>query len=258
MENWSTRGGRLHWAMRQQEPDGRRSGMRLFRERINKRSEELADAEEERLVGTSLTSLKDYVADRAEPNLRFLEEAAKLLGVRSAWLICNHGPPTEAFDALPEDTPIVSGGRRDVELKLANAVLQAIGLPEFKRRSRDAPSATEEGAEIAAETPGFEQVPYWVGSLLQVRLRLRYTDILLDPAAEIAAARTGDHTAEEDVAEGISSALAGPLLEWDVDPTRMGEETLGDYILSMVPALILLAHERNRQRLEDVEKTRRK
>ena len=121
----------------------------------------MAAAGEERLVGTSLTSLKDYVADRAEPNLRFLEEAAKLLGVRSAWLICNQEPPTEAFEALPDEAPTVPKARRDVELKLANAVLQAIRLPELKRHSGHAPSATEEGAEIPAETADWAQVPYW-------------------------------------------------------------------------------------------------
>lgn len=255
---WSAVGERLHWAMERQRPEGTQGGMRLFVRRIEQRSEELVAAGEKKIVGIGLSSLKDYVAGRAEPNLRFLREAAKLLEVRSQWLICNQGPPVEAFETRPADVPTAPEPGFDLERTLAKAVCRGIGLPESNQRSWYRAIAAEERTEIPAQTPLFEEIPFWVSPLLQVRLRLRDLDIRLDPASASTAYRIGDHSAEDAVAEGIGGALAAPLSKWAVDPTRMGEETLADYILSMVPALILLAHERNRQRLEDVEKERRK
>ncbi len=182
--------------------------------------------------------------------------AASLLGVRSAWLICYQGPPLEPFDELAADNQSAPEPRFDVERTVAKAICKSIGLPEANQRSWYRTS-TEEGDDIPAAGLLFEEIPHWVPPLTRLRLRLRDLDLRLDPVGTLTAYRDGDHSAEEAVTQGIGLALAAPLSRWGVDVARMGEEDLSDYILSMVPALNLVAHERNRQRLEDAQKRER-
>ena len=248
-------GERLKWAIKEHPHEGRRSGRRLFQRNIERRSNDLADLGEPKLVGTSLSSVNAYVADEAEPSIRFLQEAAEVLRVRRAWLICNHGPPKETpRQDLDDPNRAGSDPAPDVALTLMNSVLKAIGAsPAITRRGPD--RIEDEGDIKLPLRSELEDLPGWVGPLVEVRGRLREMDILLDPIGEITAHRLGDHSAEEAVREGMGLAIGGPLRAWDVDPAQMSRRVLTDYIIAMAPALLLLANERNRQRQEDLSLT---
>ena len=244
-------GKRLRWAIDRQQPRGKQRGTRLFQRRLRGRADELRARKEPKLVGTSLSSVNDYIADKAEPSLRLLREAATLLRVRPVWLICNHGPPRESPPEHPDDSNRAgSDPAPDVALTLINSVLKAIGASPAVTRRGPGPVEDEGDVKLPLRSE-LEDVPPWVGPLLEVRGRLREMDALLDPVGAMTAHRLGDHSAEESIREGLDLAIGGPMRAWAVDPERLSQEVLTDYIVAMAPALLLLANERNRQRLED-------
>jgi transcriptional regulator with XRE-family HTH domain len=79
--------------------EGRQRGLRLFQRKINAHSKEIAEHGGPRLRGVAASSIQNYLNGDADPPLRFLREAARLLEVREAWLICGVGFPTEAEQA---------------------------------------------------------------------------------------------------------------------------------------------------------------
>src|SRR5690606_19588238 len=106
--------GRLQWAIAEQPRQGRQRGLRLFQRRMEERAAQVEAEGGPPLAGTHLASIQGYISGKVEPSLRFLEEAARVLGVRPAWLAYNDGPPREAErvagalgyleKALPADT----------------------------------------------------------------------------------------------------------------------------------------------------------
>jgi len=90
--DWHTLAGRLRWAIGRLPPDGRRRGLRLFQRRMEK-----LDA-----PGTSLSALQLHLAGKAEPSLRWVSVAARVLDVRAEWLAWGTGQPTAAAEAARE------------------------------------------------------------------------------------------------------------------------------------------------------------
>lgn len=86
---------RLRWAIERQPRQGRQRGLRLFQRRMEERAKEILRAGGPPLTGTHLSTIQGYVNGTAEPSRQFLVEAARVLGVREAWLILGEGAPTE-------------------------------------------------------------------------------------------------------------------------------------------------------------------
>jgi transcriptional regulator with XRE-family HTH domain len=100
---WYTLPGRLQWAISQQQPEGKRRGLRLFQRRMEQRAVELGLQN----LGVQLSSIQGYLSGDVEPSIRFLREAAGVLAVREPWLISAEGLPTEEEEAaLRERTGI--------------------------------------------------------------------------------------------------------------------------------------------------------
>jgi len=90
-----TIGERLQWAIQHLPRRGRQRGLRLFQRLMEERAEEIEREGGPPLVGTYLSSVQGYVRGEVEPSMQFLVEAARVLGVREAWLIVGDGPPTD-------------------------------------------------------------------------------------------------------------------------------------------------------------------
>jgi hypothetical protein len=93
-----------------------------------------------------------------------------------------------------------------------NAVLDALGVP----------SAPEDGAPLTVEA--------WAG----YRHRQSGIPVWVAPVAELCRRLEAD-------AHAVGSMLRGPLEVADVSVRTLSPHTLSDYILAMVPALLVLA-----------------
>ena len=247
-EDWRDLKGRLSWAVNQQLPVGRQRGLRLFQRRMEERSKRIEADGEKPLVGTALSSVQTYLTGQQSPPLSFLKEAATVLGVREAWLISNQGAPTWAHE---EDQLSPGQPPRDRWLRLKKTILGELGLANSGED--DANGLRGDEGEVGSST--VENIPYWVGALNEVWLRLRFQEILLDPAAALTAARSDDDSEDRRIENKIAKTLAGPLEAFSIDPTHWREETLGDYVVAMSPALLLLANTRSEQLRNSVEES---
>lgn len=91
---------RLRWAMNRHDwREGRRRGLRLFQKRMDERAKELEEAGGPRLEGVSKSSIQTYLSGKVVPPLPFLQAAARVLGLREAWLISGDGFATEEENA---------------------------------------------------------------------------------------------------------------------------------------------------------------
>jgi transcriptional regulator with XRE-family HTH domain len=98
---WHTLGDRLKWAISRQPAEGRRRGVRLFQKRMEERTKALRIGN----LGVQSSSIRGYLKGDAEPSRRFLVEAAHVLNVREAWLMCREGEPTEVAEAARRASP---------------------------------------------------------------------------------------------------------------------------------------------------------
>ena len=242
-EEWQTLESRLKWAINQQVPVGRRRGLRLFQRRMEGRSKEIEKGGGKPLLGRSLSTIQNYLSGQQPPPLSFLQEAARVLGIRESWLISNEGGPTEAHaeaQLSPGQPP------SDRLLRLKATILGELGLKNSGGDDTNGlPSA--EGEVESPRSPTVELIPYWLGALNEVWLRLRFQEILSDPAGALTAARNEDDSADRRIEKEIARTLAGPLEALSIKPAHWDEETLGDYVVAMSPALLFLASARNDQ-----------
>lgn len=98
-----TLGERLRWAVERQPTRGKERGLRLFQRRMEERAKEIRRAGHRAPDGTALSSIQGYLAGGVEPSLAFVEEAARVLRVRAAWLAFGSGMPTEDEQAGAEE-----------------------------------------------------------------------------------------------------------------------------------------------------------
>jgi transcriptional regulator with XRE-family HTH domain len=73
--------------------------------------------------GVSLSAIQSYLRGSAEPSLRFIEEAARLLSVRSEWLAWGHGAPTDEEEAARRESP------EDELARVRESMYRALGIP---------------------------------------------------------------------------------------------------------------------------------
>lgn len=194
--NWHTLAGRLRWAIfEHQPPQGRERGLRLFQRRM--------EAHAPDTPGTSLSAIQGYLRGEPEPSLRFIEEAARLLGVRGEWLAWGAGAPTEEEEAIRRETP-------EEELaQVCAAVYGALGIPDqgFGR-------ATEVWAPAARQAA----IAYWQARHLWVTLT-----------------GEGERLSRPEATEAIAAAIAAPLEALVMDPLRVDD--LPDYVQAIALAI---------------------
>lgn len=199
--------------------DGIEDVARRLREALGERSITWFQGELEAagVGGSKYSNVQRYVAGKGKsaPPLEWIEGAARTLGVRAAWLAFEDGAMTaaeeaqwaEAADASRAAAPAVEDL---LAPRLRRRVLEGIGLP---------PWDVERGASL---------VPSWVAPLAEVWLRLVGAEA---PHPEAA----------------IGRALRGPIEALGIDVEELEAPELADYVLAMVPALLVLADERGRQ-----------
>ena len=246
LEIWHTLEGRLRWAIDQQPHKGRQQGLRLFQRKIEGRANELRKEGGPALPGTGLSSIQTYLNGKTVPPVSFLREAASVLGVDGAWLILGDGAPTRAHAVAAGISSSSLDSQRDLALNFERAILEKFDLTKATRPEHHPSVQLPDGPS------DWESPSCWVAPLREVWLRLRACDMMLDPRTTIVAARGADESTDRTVEAEIGTAVRAPFDVWSVDPARVGTQTLADYVLALVPALLLLAGERNRQRLEDV------
>jgi transcriptional regulator with XRE-family HTH domain len=178
--------------------------------------------------GSSYPNIHRYLADRADPPLEFLRQAAKLLGCRFPWLVAEQGLPTEEEERA-EDRAFVqkatlsamAGGEGTLRVgDIFRVVPNVPTIEELNRQVTEALGLPE------------EEHPTWGSALIEVGHQLGGTT-----RADLEASW-----------DRIGKALYGPLAAFEVEPREMEEHNrLSAYILAMIPALLVVASERRRQ-----------
>ena len=167
----------------------------------------------------------------SEPPLEFTRAAADTLGLNPEWLALGLGSPTAAH---AEADAVVSGAESDWERERAGLLLRTV--------------LVEMGL---AEHVSQDFIPHWVASLAEVRLRLALGGSysahdplgMRDPRTKAPGGTYVDPIIERDIA----AALMGPLIAFNLDPVQIDRDSFGDYITAMVPVLLSLSAERQRQ-----------
>jgi hypothetical protein len=182
-----------------------------------------------------------YLAGATPPS-EFTAAAADVLGLNLEWLAFEIGHPTAAHaeaDAISSGAaPQGVDWTRERAGRLLHTILQFMHIPQA---DEDLPYLRSPESHI----------PHWVAPLAEVRLRLvlggnysvRDPLGLPDPRGAIPGGSYVDPHIERDIA----AALRGPLEVFRVDPARMDHDTLGDYIIAMVPVLFAIEAEQRRQ-----------
>lgn len=235
---WSTFGGRLRWAIAQLEPKGRQRGLRLFQRRIL----ESAEASPRRIPGVTLQSISTYLRGEVKPAHEFTEEAARLLGVHPGWLFSGLGHPTLAHAQAAAAAAGAGSDRQAVPLgvRLSRAILKRIGTSQRAGGRGVWLTRDKGGANIPERAAEPEPVPHWAAPIAEVWLRLHMADAgtFLD----------GTEPERSPEAEAIIATLRHPFDALGLDPALMTEDERGEYILAMVPPLLWLVNEKQRQR----------
>jgi hypothetical protein len=169
----------------------------------------------------SYEAVRNYHYDR-EPPAAYLARVAEVFGFSLRWLITGNGPKTEPKGRIDSTD---TGETRLVALK--ETVLRELGIP--KRQLS-------------------EDIPYWVRSLETVWLEFAFTQMLRVDESATAYAQHGADTHFVGVMKSVAKAIAAPIEALgEIQTEEINEQTLGDYILSAVPSLHMLARERMRQ-----------
>ena len=193
--NWHTLAGRLRWAIDRQPPHGRRRGLRLFQWRM----ETYADA-----PGTSLSAIQGYLRGDAEPSLRFIQEAARLLGVRGEWLAWGEGAPTVEAEVARRETPQEQSDR------VIGAVCRALEIPRPQGAGTDV----------------------WPSVVLRTMIEYhRHRTVVGLFTGE----KSEPSRADTDIV--VVEALAAPLRALAMDPVRLDPADLDDYLLTLSLAI---------------------
>jgi hypothetical protein len=212
-ESWHTLPGRLRWAiMDHQPPQGRQKGLRLFQRRMDA----LAAPD---TPGTSLSAIQSYLRDDAEPSLRFVQEAARILGLRAEWLAWGEGTPTEEQEALRRETP-------EQELaRVSRSVYQALGVPVETTGGQDRFWGPAVWAPVARQTALrlYQRRPLW--ELLSEGVTSHPTT---GPGADASWTAAVDDTA---------AAVAAPLVRLGIDAATLTPSNVADYVQAVALAL---------------------
>lgn len=252
MTERTTLGGRLERAL-----DDWGEGIMAFVEAMK---DELEGTD---VQGATYPAIKRYLDDEAVPSVRFLEAAARVLGVRPAWLVLGDGDMTEEEARGREGVEDVSRTAFEAEaealrryrtMRLQRAVLHALG--------RGHPPVPEppEGLDSVGDLGGNSEEAVEWREAVDRAFRSRTIHPWAAPLAEaIRRLDVGSGTSLDDPvrfplglhrrigAEDVGRALRGPLEALDVNPALMGRDALDEHVLAMVPALMALAPERERQ-----------
>ena len=182
----------------------------------------------------TLSSLQNYLSGITEPSPSFLEEAAKILGVRAAWLTHGDGAPTEEQQAARWD------GSEGELLRISNIVYEELGVP-----TRVPPGAEvlKRKNSVAKEGDRFWGSATWAPLVRQTMLRLygyrpswkllSGGNAPLDPAKSQEASDQEWDRALADTA----GALAAPLMSIGIEGSGLSLNAVADYVSSVCLAL---------------------
>ena len=216
-EGWAKRwtvGDRLNWAIHtHQAREGRSLGVGLLIRKLEAR----AETHGEKAVGATYPSIASYLKGETEPPLTFLRAVADVLEVNLAWLALGEGAPTkahaEAAEVTDDSVAAVQEPESMLGSRLNTSVQLKLGLPlDWVARNRHLRS--------------------WVAPIAEAWVTLAATPTRQEP---------------EDM---IGSALRGPIDAMGLDVQRTvppTSEFLTRYIFAMVPVLMGLVDERQRQ-----------
>jgi hypothetical protein len=227
---------RLSWALDSNAPEGirgdRKAFQRLMRQRMGRESAQ----------GTSYPAVLGYFAGKVSPSIEWLNVAADFLGVRAAWLAYGEGAMTDAERAEREEQARrfeaaiarAEGGRewKDALAFVWNVRL-ALGVP-FPE--------TASGVRLPApDSAGTHQLdPNEMRAVLTAWARAHNASIIplwYAPLAEAARRLRID-------AGAAGRALRGPLDALGIAAADLSDDALADYIVAMIPALLMLAAHR--------------
>ena len=190
------------------------------------------DEMKDRLKGTDVQgythpAIKRYLDDSAEPSLKFLEEAALALGVRYSWLATEQGDMTKDLEEVRVVAATMTASIR------VGDIFKISGDPD--QPPPPPMPLLDPVLQPVLETlqlPTPDGTPSWASGLVEVWRQL---------------ARSGEGGPETD-AQCIAEAIRAPLDAFGVDPVEMQEgDRLHQYLFTMVPALLAVVAERQRQ-----------
>ena len=182
------------------------------------------------LRGTSYGGIRQYAEGKIRnPRVELLRAIAETLGVRPDFLAFNQGEMTDDEErAAVQVEGVAMAALAGAAKEHGPRSIEELGLQYWQEalELRDSVLAgwARAGGMIAM-TPRY--MPYWVAPLAAVCQRLR-----LDPT-------------------DVGEVLLAPLRALGIDPAEMNRgrgEALSNYIVSMVPVLMALAPELDRER----------
>lgn len=228
-----TVGKRLKWAIDNQAPQDKSKGVGLLIKKLEARGER----------GATYATIRSYISGDSRIPLEFVVVASEELGVNREWLAFGVGHPTESHAAVTAASTGATDWQREAARRLLNSVLRIMQFGQGE--------GTERTRNLAMPD---SRMPHWVAPLSEVRLRLVMGGTyfvhdpigMRDPRGELPGMSYIDPFIERD----IGNALASPLKTFEIDASLMEYEALGDYIIAMVPVLLALGVERQRQHTE--------
>lgn len=187
--------------------------------------------------GATYGGVRQYAAGNIQnPRVELLRAIAHVLEIRPDWLAFDDGPMTEEEDGVAETTLRAieeadgdAGWKRALEMKFG--VLEGLGFEVPDLTPITVPGG-DPWAKFRAQlrSMGRGHIPHWVPPLFELarRLGLGVTD-----------------------AKKLGAALHGPLVALGIEPRSMRQDDFNDYITGMIPVLLALAPERERQNEEE-------
>lgn len=233
--NQNTFPDRLEWAITEhQEQEGRQRGVRLFQRKMDQRGEEL-EQKGENFVGTTLSTIQNYLNGNSEPNIGWIQEAAYVLGVRWEWLATGEGPPTKAEAVAEEEAAVAAEGERDTPAEVPGDRRAVMG-----RRWREEYGEVLEGV-LGGRVPALARAT--------VAHQWRRLDVIASQSPD-----TRMDSAE--LLRQLASSVAAPLREAGVEFSELREEEKTDYVLKMVEPVAFAWKQALRQRVAEwIEET---
>lgn len=184
--------------------------------------------------GSSYPAIQRALKGRSTPTVGFLEIASEILGVRPAWLTLGEEPMTEAEKRIAQATE--HGGRQRAQMRrTVRNTLHAAGM----RGEREGIPTNDPAVESSPNA----YVPYWAGPLEQLRSKVWFEEMVrIDPN------RSHEDTGQAE--KMIGRSLGAPLRAFAIDVNELDVDALGEYVMTMMPALLWLANEMKEPRYE--------
>lgn len=170
------------------------------------------------VYGSSYPNIHRYLADKADPSLEFLKQAADLLSVRYQWLAVGQGKPTEAEQADAE---------ADEAFQLENEIRAVLSEEEGTRKGLLGRKLWTDALSEALEDTLGTKVPQVAQVVMAHHWRRLNLQAMESPTLG----------APEEMLRRLARSVVAPLKEFEVSVSNLSEDELTHYLMGVVPPI---------------------